>query len=159
MLLRRKLLPLTRAFPNEFNGRKVRIVADVVGAVAVQSIANLCRRRPTQVTREESTRPGAEVAGRFVGFDRRHVFSRCARKDRVVSDRTLSKVLLVRHIQGRGPAATALGLARGREQGQSFLRVHYCFRGLHVDRLMYFQGVRDRLSTLQGLQVLLRALS
>ena len=56
-------------------------------------------------------------------------------------------------------AATALGLARGREQGQSFLRVHYCFRGLHVDRLMYFQGVRDRLSTLQGLQVLLRALS
>ena len=86
MLLRRKLLPLTRAFPDEFNGRKVRIVADVVGAVAVQSIANLCRRRPTQVTREESTRPGAEVAGRFVGFDRRHVFSRCARKDRVVSN-------------------------------------------------------------------------
>ena len=98
---RRHLLPLTRAqkcvsifivCKGKCNGRKVRIVADVVGAVAVQSIANLCRRRPTQVTREESTRPGAEVAGRFVGFDRRHVFSRCARKDRMVSDKTHSKV-------------------------------------------------------------------
>ncbi len=73
LLLRRQLLPLTRgqkcvSIFIVCNGRKVRIVADVVGAVAVQSIANLCRRRPTQVTREESTRPGAEVAGRFVGL-------------------------------------------------------------------------------------------